>query len=218
MLKVGDTITLSHTRGEQTDTYKCRIVELNTKYIYIDYPINTSTGKSTFFTIGTHFNAKYIRKDQQVFTFKTHIIGKTNQRIPMISLVKPAKDKFVKVQRRQFVRIETSVDVAVHSTQDDFPPFLTVTSDLSAGGAALIMPQDVEVSPNTEMSVWFVLPYQSGEYKYLKIPCKVIRMIGGDDYDRNKATIEFLDIKETERQMLIRYCFEQQVAMRKREL
>ncbi|MDX8359859.1 MULTISPECIES: flagellar brake protein [Bacillaceae] len=216
MLKVGDTIILSQTSDEQTDTYKCRIVELNKKNIYIDYPINTSTGKSAFFTIGTHFNAKYIRKDQQVYTFKTHITGKTKQQIPMITLEKPAKDKFVKIQRRQFVRIETSVDVAVHPKYDDFPPFLTVTSDLSAGGAALIMPQGVEVAPDTEMSVWFVLPYQSGEYKYLKIPCNVIRVVGEDDNDRKKATINFLDMKETERQMLIKYCFEQQVAMRKR--
>ena len=40
----------------------------------------------------------------------------------------------MKIQRSQFVRIETAVDVAIHPMNREFEPFTAMTEDISAGG------------------------------------------------------------------------------------
>ena len=104
-------------------------------------------------------------------------LNKVKGNIPMIQLVLPPKETFIKIQRREFVRLETSVDVAIHPFEGEFAPFRAVTDDLSAGGAAIHLPKNVNLNGASFIHIWLALPLNSGEISYLQMHSKVIRIM-----------------------------------------
>ncbi len=217
MMKIGSQFILEIKYSDKFEKFKCKLVERKGQFIYIDYPINTETKKTAFFIDGTQLKCSFVAQDGSVYLFESEVVGRVRQNIPMIILSYPGDDQLIKIQRRQYVRVETAVDVAVHPLNKEFAPFVTVTSDISAGGAAIIAPNSLKLQPGNQLHVWLVLPMHSGEYHYLKINAKVIRIIPADDL-RNKVSLQFAEVNAHERQILLRFCFDRQVVMRKKGL
>jgi c-di-GMP-binding flagellar brake protein YcgR len=216
MINIGDTIILEPKNSSEEEKYRCKLVEINGEQLFIDYPISMKTAKTVFLLDGTQLKGSFIGKDNTVYLFETEVQGRVKQTIPMITLSYPGKNHLVRVQRRQYVRVETSIDVAVHSTKGEFSSFVTITSDISAGGSALILPLNTELAPETIIDCWIVLPMQSGDYHYLTLKARVIRVIPGQNGDQAKMPIEFIDVNESERQLLIRFSFERQLNLKRK--
>lgn len=217
MMNIGDQLTLELKYSDRFERYKCKLVERKDQKLYIDYPINIETKKTAFFIDGTQLKCSFVSRDGSVYLFESEVMGRVKQNIPMIVLSYPGDGQLIKIQRRQYVRIETSVDVAVHPTNFEFEPFVTVTDDISAGGAAVITPLKLNLEPNQLIRTWMVLPLQSGEYHYFKFQAKVVRVFPMDEL-RNKVSLQFVDLTPHERQVLLRFCFDREVAMRKKGL
>lgn len=218
MLNIGDTLFLDLKFSEERERYKCKIVEKKDNQLYIDYPINEKTKKTGFFMEGTQFKASFYAKDSAIYMFDTEVLGRKKMNIPMVIIDYPGKEKLVRIQRREYVRVDTGVDVAVHPINGEFNPFVTLTADISAGGAALILPGNHRIHAEMETFCWFVLPLENGEYFYEKVRCKIIRIIHGKNSERDKAPIQFIDITENQRQSFIKFAFDYQLSMRKRGL
>lgn len=215
MLNIGDHLILEYKYSDNLEEYKCKVVEKKGNDIYIDYPINITTNRTVFLLEGTPLKAKFGTKSGSHYYFETEVKGRVKLNIPMIVLSYPGIDRLIKVQRRQYVRVETSVDVAVHSSKDEFPPFTTITDDISAGGAALLAAKNSGLQPGMEIESWFVLPMQNGEYEYKKFQGKVIRIIKGQTH-MEKVSVQFIEPNGPDRQLLLRFCFERQLAMKKK--
>jgi c-di-GMP-binding flagellar brake protein YcgR len=221
LLKIGDTISLELKSTEKVETYRCKVVDRDDEgRLYIDYPINTQTSKTGFFIEGTHLKASFIGKDTAVYTFNTEVLGRKKRNIPVLVISFPSdeNEKISRIQRRQYVRVDTSVDVALHPINKAYTPFTSVTTDISGGGAAIILPPNKLLRPGMEALCMFVLPMDSGEYHYLKIKCKIIRIADMRDSNRKKVPLEFINIQESERQLIMKYCYERQVALRSKGL
>ncbi|SFA46307.1 c-di-GMP-binding flagellar brake protein YcgR, contains PilZNR and PilZ domains [Parageobacillus thermantarcticus] len=218
MLKVGDTLTLEPMEGEG-EQYKSKVEEIGESYIHIDYPVHTKTGKTVFLLNGMQFKASFIGDDNGLYLFETEVIGKVRQPIPMVVLSYPGTDKLVRVQRRRYVRVEANADVAIHPLQQEFTPFTTMTTDISAGGAAIVLPQQqqTQLVPGMVVETWLALAMRSGEYHYLKLKAKIVRIFQAENSDVYKASLQFFDVSPQDRVLLIRYSFERQLEMRKKE-
>jgi len=211
-LKIGTTLTLESIHSERSEKFHCKIVELKNQVIYIDYPINTVTKKTAFLLDGAQFRAT-ITNQHVSFAFKTEVLGRVVKNIPMIILSCPPKEEFIKVQRRQFVRVNTSVDVAVEFNNQYFQ---FVTDDISAGGLALILKSSVLFKENDDVKLTIVLPYKNKEIRYVRTDAKVIRI-----FERNGiklASLELFDTDEVDKQYIVRFCFERQLLNRNKEL
>jgi c-di-GMP-binding flagellar brake protein YcgR len=132
-------------------------------------------------------------------------------------ITSPKEEEIHKVQRREFVRVETLLDTAVKNSDDLYPPFNSVVLDLSAGGMLLSLPIKHTVSKGDILECLTVLPMQSGEKIYLDLTCKVLRILDGHAKDRQRAPLQFEYIDQKARQHIIRFCFEQQLLMKKKE-
>lgn len=218
LLNIGDTIylELDDEKDEVKQRFKCRLVDRVKEFLFIDYPINEITKRAGFFHDGTQFRASFIGQDQAVYLFETQLRGRKKGNIPMLVLVDPGKEKYIRIQRRQYVRVDTSVDVAVHPMNDEFSPFVTVTADISGGGIALLLPNKHKLPEGKEIYCYICLHMQSGEIKYIRATCHVIRIVQPKDSPRAKASIQFMEINEHDRQTIIRYCFERQLYLRKK--
>ncbi|MDP4161850.1 MAG: flagellar brake domain-containing protein [Bacillota bacterium] len=218
MLQIGDVLTLEPKYDEHFEKYKCRVVDLKGTDVYIDYPISLKTNRTVFLLDGSQMKATFVDQDgSSVYLFETEIKGRVKQNIPMLILSYPGKENLVKIQRRQFVRVETGLDIALQPLGNEFAPFTAITDDISAGGTAVLVPLDFKLKVGTLLDSWIVLMLQSGEYHYVKLQCKVVRIIPFNE-TRNKLSLQFFDISGRERQLLLRICFERQLGMKKKGL
>ncbi|MDY0396550.1 PilZ domain-containing protein [Virgibacillus halophilus] len=121
-----------------------------------------------------------------------------------------------RIQRRKFARIEIVSDVAIHSTDDSFQPFTTVTTDLSGGGLAFIIPKHINIH-KTSVNIWLAFELHRN-MSYLKITGDIVRIIDDGDHHIRSASVSFKDLTRNEEQIIIRYCFEKQRQARRKEL
>ncbi|CAM3880048.1 flagellar brake protein [Mesobacillus zeae] len=217
MLKIGDVIILEHFYADSYGSYKCKLVEKRGSDLYIDYPLNIETGKNVYLLEGTLLKAVFTGEGGSRFQFSTEVKGRAKESIPMLVLAGPALDSLVKVQRRQYVRVETPIDVAVLSVESGKPLFTAVTEDFSAGGAALLAASKESLHAGMELECLLVFPMQGGEYKYKKVKSRVIRIQEAMP-GINKISIQFIGTNGIDRQLFLRFCFDRQLDQKKKGL
>lgn len=219
MLKIGKTLLLEQKYSSEKESYKCMVVEIGDGTFYIDYPVDVQTGKVAFLVDGTQLKASFADGEKGTFLFDTEVFKKVKGNIPMMQLMLPAEETFIKLQRRQFVRIETRLDVAIHPTGGEFAPFRTVTEDLSAGGSAIRLTKNMQLNGASLIDIWLALPLNSGEISYLMLRSSVIRIAELENGNGTKIlSIQFTDPVKNESQIIMRYIFEKQLEMKKRGL
>lgn len=219
-MKIGDFLTLEAYSEDhkQLEKYRCKVLDKDDKYLYIDYPVHLKTKRTTTsFRVGTRMKAEYLGEDQSVYRFKTEVKKRKKGTIPTLALDIPESDEIERIQRREYVRIETAVDVALHSVNDKFPTFTTVSVDLSGGGLSVIVPKDIHIHDGEEAIVHLVLPMQSGTYNYLEVKGEVVRLIQNMN-SANTASIKLKSLDELDKQIIIRFCFEKQREARQKEM
>ncbi|UCZ54752.1 flagellar brake domain-containing protein [Bacillus shivajii] len=214
MVKVGSMIFLETNNSEEDKKrYRSKILDYAKERIYIDFPVDEQTKKPKFFLQGTQFRAWFLGEDGAIYVFQTEVLGKVDGKLPMLILDDPGKKKYVRIQRRQYVRVDTSVDVAIQLPQSK-ETFTSISLDISGGGMAIHLPHDHNLNPEDKVDAWLSLAYQSGEISYMKTKARLVRVIS--EHSRERGSFEFVDISEHDRQMIVRYCFEKQMEMRRK--
>ncbi|MBD3110371.1 PilZ domain-containing protein [Bacillus sp. AGMB 02131] len=214
MLKIGDSLILKSKYSSEPEEYKSKILEFNGRTLFIDFPTNIANNKTTLLADGTKLKATYISNEtSSVYLFDTEVLGKVNHPIQMMQMFYPDKEEHIKIQRREYVRIETKIDAAIHSDNNDVKPFTTVTEDISAGGTSIILPHGIDLKLDSFISIILVIHLKSGNIHYVKTPCKVIRTIDQRGKVRT-ASLKFLDISNNDQQNIMRFVFEKQLEQR----
>ncbi|MBP1969628.1 c-di-GMP-binding flagellar brake protein YcgR [Virgibacillus natechei] len=217
-MKIGTFLNLEIKRvGEKIQKYQCKVIEKDDQYLYVDYPIHEKTRKTSFFSIGTTCSASYLGSDMGVYSFHTKIISKATLTVPALVIEYPEQSRIQRIQRREFVRVETIVDIAVHSLDNKFSPFTSVTSDISGGGLSFTIPKHITLNTDQHMDVCIILISQTGDYKYIFAKAEIV-LIKPVNESLSKASLKFISITKQAQQGLIRYCFEKQRELRKKEL
>lgn len=93
-------------------------------------------------------------------------------RIPMMQLLLPEAETFVKIQWRQFVRLDATLDTAIHPEHSESTPFRTLTEDISAGGASIRLLKGTAIQSVSQLYLWMPLTMKSGEFHYLRLKAK----------------------------------------------
>ncbi|WP_416149693.1 flagellar brake protein [Salipaludibacillus sp. HK11] len=216
MIKVGNTIHLElNNNDEEKKRFKSKILDHEGNQVFIDYPVDQKSKKPSFFLEGTQFRVWFVGKDEAIYLFETEVLGKDEEKFPMLVLKDPGANNYVRIQRRHYVRVEATIDVAVNSQSNKFEALTTTTADVSGGGFALILPDDHAIEANDLLEIWLAIPYQSGDIEYLDIQAKAIRTFR--ERGRIKGSFQFVNIGETKRQKIVRYCFERQLLMKRKE-
>ena len=212
-LKIGTQLTLESTYTERIERFKCRVVEKHSNMIYIDYPINVTTKKTAFLLDGAQFRVSFSTDEKETYSFNTEVLGRKGGDVQMIILAHPAADEFIKIQRRQFVRVETPVDMAV---EHEGRKFQFVAEDISAGGGLIRLKTPVNFNEGDTVSTLIVLPFANGEIRYVETDSEVVRIFERDGIQ--VASLQFADIEDFDKQQIVRFCFERQVLIRKKEM
>lgn len=209
-IKIGTFLTLEPITSENVEKFRCKVVEKKDNLIYITYPVNEKTNRTVYLIDGSQFRAIFQSEDQLYYAFETEVVGRVNDRIPMIILSCPPENEFIKIQRREFVRVKTDVDVAVEYRHHYYQ---YVTEDISAGGVALKLPTQPPFAEGETVKLTIVLPFNNGEIKYVQTNAEVVRIFEREE--QLYASLQFLDTDEIDKQQILQFCFQRQVMMRK---
>ena len=215
MLTIGGTIILEQSHSDQSETYRCKLMDIRDGVLFIDYPVNIHTNRIDYLINGTHLKGTFVGKDQNTYLFMTEIKGRVRENIPLLLLDYPGDEHLQKIQRREYVRVSLSKNVDVHPINNEFEPFTALTRDISAGGAAIIVPQNIKVNIETFLMLGFSFEMRNRDVHELSIHVKVKRIVDVSN-NRKKVSVEFMELGETERQIIMRYCFERQLDGRNR--
>lgn len=212
-IKLGTLLQLEATYADRIEKLRCKVVEQKEHTIYIDYPINVLTKKTAFLVDGAEFRASFNTEDRQSFVFNTRVRGRKSGNVPMIMLSWPDDTEFIKIQRREYVRVETPVDVALQFGEYKYQ---LVAEDISAGGMALLLKGEVAFKDGDDVALTIVLPFSNRAVNYVVTNATIVRVFEKDD--ATLATIRLTDTDEVDQQHIVRFCFERQLIMRRKEL
>ncbi len=217
MFKIGDILMLEPKYPSQKEKFNCMVVEMGTGCFYTDFPIDVETGKIAFLMDGTQFNVTFSNEEQAVYVFESEVLGKVKGRIPMMQLLLPEAETFVKIQRRQYVRLDVTLDTAIHPEHSEFTPFRALTEDISAGGASIRLLKGTNIQSVSQLYLWMALTLKSGEIHYLRLKSKVIR-VTEKEHGNMLLHVQFLEPTKNDVQTLMRFIFEKQVDLKKKGL
>jgi len=207
-VKVGTAVSIKFASGSNDKNmvrYRSKVLDRNEKVLIIGYPVNEQLYVELPFKEGDEVKIEYIDKGN-VYSFQSKV--KRLIKSPFMSFVIdiPNKDEIKRIQRREYVRINTDVNVAVHGIDRNFPPFITVTHDISGGGAAIITPKGISLQDGEMVMLYLVLKSKYSDYVYIKTKAEVIRSQVINDVRMTSLKFHFKE--EKERQAVIKYCFE----------
>ncbi|MEK4537246.1 flagellar brake domain-containing protein [Peribacillus sp. FSL K6-1552] len=217
MINIGDILILEQIYSSQNEKFKCMVVEIEAGCVYIDFPINLATGKNAFLVDGTQVNVTFSNKEQAVYVFESEVLGKVKGQIPMIQLLLPDVETFVKIQRRNYVRLDVTLDTAIHPEHSEFTPFRALTEDISAGGASIRLLKGANIKSDSQLYLWMALTLKSGQINYLRLKSRVIR-VTEKDQGNMLLHIQFIEPTKNDVQTLMRFIFEKQVDVKKKGL
>ncbi|AWE06974.1 glycosyltransferase [Lysinibacillus sp. 2017] len=211
-LKIGTLLTLEPTYTDRIEKFRCRVVDRKANVLFIDYPINVATKKTAFLVDGAQFRVTYNTESKLSYSFNTEVLGRRAGNIQMILISCPPPEGFIKIQRREYVRVETPVDVAI---EFDGRRYQFVAEDISAGGTAIHIKSPVGFNEGDVVKMMVVLPFVSGDIRYVETDATIIRIFEKDEV--TIASIQFTDTDELDQQHIVRFCFERQLMIRKKE-
>lgn len=218
MIKIGTSLTLEILEEDRMEKYRCKVIEQSGSFLYVDYPINETTGRTGFFVEDTEFLAHFIGYDNSVYQFATILKSKKKLNIPSLVLDYPGDKDLKRIQRREYVRIDSANDIAIHDPKGEYLPFTSVTYNISGGGLTFYLPKMMTVSPGYQLEVWLVLILESGNYEYIRANAEVIRMTEGKNGKKSTLSLKYTRIEDRDRQTIIRYCFNRQLRERRQKL
>lgn len=219
MLEPGIVMTLEPFDGtNKKEEYRCKVVDMEEGKLFIDYPVHMQTNKTVFLMEGMQLAVSFLdpAASSAVFLFRTEVTGRVKRNIPMLVLHDPGLDNYVRVQRRKFVRVQKAIDVAIEIK--GMPPFSSITEDVSAGGVAVVLPESVQIESLAEAKVYAVIPSQHAEPRYIEADAELVRVHQNEKSNRSLGSFQFKDIPYAEQQLLMRFCFEQQLQLRRKGL
>ncbi|MFD2002127.1 PilZ domain-containing protein [Peribacillus frigoritolerans] len=76
----------------------------------------------------------------------------------------------------KLVRLDVTLDTAIYPEHSEFTPFRTLTEDISAGGASIRLLIGTAIQSFSQLYLWMPLTLKSGEFHYLRLKSKVIRV------------------------------------------
>ncbi|WP_340004163.1 flagellar brake domain-containing protein [Paenibacillus sp. FSL K6-0276] len=193
--------------------YRSRIAETEDDAFLIEIPMQESNGHLKRLFMGDELSVYFITEGGIKNYFNTHVLGFKEDVIRMVRIQKPATDSIFKIQRRSFFRVNADLELAVKDSCGK--RFLVRTDDIGGGGTSFLVDNQVKLEVGGKLSCWVLVPYRNGSIEHVEFVGEVVR-IKTLENGRQLAMLKFVAISDTERQKIIRYCFERQFDFRNR--
>lgn len=198
---------------EQAATYRSRVADMTDDTFLIEIPLDEKSGKYLRARAGESYRFTYFTPEGVRHQFASDVIGlRKADPVALIEIRKPAPESVTREQRRNFLRVEAQLELAVKLGEK--LRFVALTDDVGGGGVSFRCERKWPIVPQTLLSCWLLVPYRSGSVSHARFEGEVIR-VKEVEPRHLKVMMRFSDISEADQQKVIRFCFERQLDYRK---
>ncbi len=149
--------------------------------------------------------------DNCAYLFKTRLIRYIEGFVPLWVVAMP--EEIQRNQLRNFVRLPIHVEatIVLLTEGNEGEPISTITRNISGSGVGVVLKEPLPLGSKVKV----VLPL---DYDVVEAEGEVVRVVAPEPtYDKHAVGINFTNIQESARKIIIRYIFRKQVARRKKE-
>ncbi|SDY83825.1 c-di-GMP-binding flagellar brake protein YcgR, contains PilZNR and PilZ domains [Proteiniborus ethanoligenes] len=212
-INVGDKIQISRIENSKINHSSQVLDILNEKEYVIAGPIRRST--IVHISINSIIEITYYKENKGKFVFKAIVTEKIEKGIYKLVIKRIGDIK--RIQDRNYFRLELSLKVVKRfETKENGVNTILVetckTKDISGGGVRLFSNYKHELHDKLFLTIYI-------DNKELDFLGEVVRVIdsSGNEY-KYEIGVKFADVISTEREIIIKYIFEQQRELRKKGL
>ncbi|WP_028610506.1 flagellar brake protein [Paenibacillus harenae] len=198
---------------EAAVVYKSRIADETDDGFLIEIPISERTGRYKRLFLGDELSMFFVTEDGIKNYFDSHVTGFKEDGIRLVKIRKPEPDRITKVQRRSFLRVAAELELAVKMSGNI--RFVCKTDDVGGGGISFICDSKWPIAAGQTLECWILLPFRNGTLDHAAFKAEIVRVVELET-GRKHAMIKYIIINDSERQKIIRYCFEKQLEFRNR--
>lgn len=214
-LKVNQVVQLEIFNKETGESrrFPSRIEDITSDSLTLAAPLKEK--KPLFFEPDTPFNIWFWNKEA-IYVFRSYLIENIKGEIPYLVITYPKVIR--RVQKRKYVRVGLVLDVLLSFDnplgEEEF--FYCKSRDISGGGIMLVLSTYVPLNKGTRINLKFTL-----DQVQLIVPGTVVWNeweLDSLGREQNLVGIQFTDIVETDRQVIIRAVYRRQIELRKKGL
>jgi c-di-GMP-binding flagellar brake protein YcgR len=209
-------IVILSSNGDEHKLYKSRVANVTKEGLTIEIPIEDGSGKMIPLPVNTRLQLWYFGQDGSKYIFTSIVLDKVKDDIPALLLSTPKADQIERIQRRNYLRVPATLETAMQSESNPKLHFLVQTLDISGGGVSLNCSKEYQVEAGNTFQCWMAIPFRKG-MEYVSFIAKIIRgsTVKEEEVYRSYSML-FKEIKEADRDKIVRYCFERQVELHKK--
>lgn len=223
---------LNSEKNESERVYVSQLLEFDEEeddVLYIAMPI--FEGKLVPLPVGARYELYFYAK-KGIYAANAEIVNRYKSNNVYVLVVRMLSD-LKKYQRRQFFRLETNIEIQyklfgeedekffrtmgkISDEMQERPYAAGVTLDISGGGVRFVAKE--RLNSGDKIMVHLNLVIDDVTY-----PCEAVAKVVASTNARGKENvyenrIEFVQIKDAEREMLIKYIFKEERNIRKRKM
>jgi c-di-GMP-binding flagellar brake protein YcgR len=213
-ITINTKINVEVLKGNYRGVYTSRIEDIDSGAIYISIPTNKSFPVPL--SPETEIEISFI-SDKGRFSFKTYVIEKITDKITMLKLSKPTEA--YRKELRKYFRVDCRIKAKIYVIDFDIEngqlsmvknSYTAIIKDISGGGMRVITEAPLKLDQAVEFDLSDELDLQKEVFG------KVVKLYEDNDYSSKiEAGIEFISIKENDRDKIIKYVFKRQIELRK---
>ncbi|MBD3918773.1 PilZ domain-containing protein [Paenibacillus sp. PR3] len=201
-------------QGEELEfEYKTRIADERDDDFCVEMFIHERTGRFKRPLIGDALTAVYVNEEGVQHFFETQVTGFINDTVQLIRIQKPDLASITKTQRRNYLRVAATLEVAALTPDGD--RFNALTDDVGGGGVSFICEGSTKLEEANLLDCWLLLSYKNGTIEHASFQASIVRL-NTLSTGRLHVMAKFENITNSDRQKIIRYCFERQLDFRNR--
>lgn len=208
ILNVNQLVEIYTSRTLRGPHYRSRIEEIAPTHLTIAMPFDK--GFPVFMAPGATIYGKIIT-DSAPYLFSSHFIEKQMTPVPIWMIAVP--NELVKIQQREFVRIDAKLHVTATmiEQEEESTPIKLLVNDISGGGIRLVCPHPYPIGTN------LLLAFELPDEEYIETIGQVVR-VEQPQPDRTLfwIGIKYIGMKERERNKIIKYVFQKQLERHRR--
>ncbi len=219
--RIGQTIRLTFAGSSEDtslQTFKSRVVDMKDEIASIELPTSEETGRTGLFGAGAACEVWYVGEDGSRYEFHSSITGRRSEPIPVLFLQLPPKEEILRTQRRNYLRIDTALDIAV-KLEDPIRNyhFVARTVDISGGGLSFTCDESFRIQDHDSLKVWISMPSKTGQVQHAYAVVEVVRQKPAEKKGLHQwISGKFTEISEQDRVKVVRACYERQLELRKK--
>lgn len=213
MIEIGENVLLEYIEENELKKAKSKAVSIENNELLIAYPVDVVTGRTVILHNDMEVTVEFVGKDEVPYRFISRIKGKVKDKLQMICLEMPPREKMKRIQRRQYVRTDAVLDVQIQPGNEE--EVRTLSYNISAGGIAVVLADGLSFQSGESLRLIIRLPEEE-HTRQIETEAVVRRIFNDPKSGKRKMTLEYSEIAAGDQQALLQYCIRRQLNKRRK--